>query len=280
VKIHFEWPASRPGIVLDESLTEDNALALNVNNGVFGPHTPQEARDVIVFYRHMNRAVLLNLCAERLCCLDGVEIAYGRTHPLHHGNEIQAGHFKLSVVVNGDKAADEQSFYRLIYPDKSWERADKVPEVEEILPNGGNIINDLRYFNDVVLAQDRGNDVLKTLEVEYKRFLIWREQEGASYTALNHQDNHILKTDLRFDAIREQIKGKTLTECIIDKPFLMEKVWPELNVDRLPDDIFVDDEKHDILEALSPEHFVSKGKNKLPELVFQDFYKVGLDSHY
>ncbi|WP_271124118.1 TagK domain-containing protein [Dryocola boscaweniae] len=261
-------------------MTADNAAVLDVISGVFGPYDSTSGHDVVAFYWHMARPVMQNLCASHVCRLEGVELQYGSVHPLRHENNIQAGHFKLVISSSGAGELAEQAFYHLIYPDGSWDKANKLPEVEDILPNGGSYINDLHYFNEVVLAQDKSDDILKTLEVEYKRFLIWQELDGGHYQRMNHQENHIIKKDCRFDRIREQIKDKTLSECIVDRTFLMEKVWAELETGELPDDLFAEEEKIDILKTLSPEHIVAKGKYKVPELVFQDFYKVGLDSYY
>ena len=97
---------------------------------------------------------------------------------------------------------------------------------------------------------------------------------------MSHYEKHTIKTDDRFDCIREQVKGKTLTECIIARDFLMEKVWPDFETGGSIEDFFQQEEKTDLLKALSPEYIVAKHKDRVPELVFQDFYKVGLDSHY
>ncbi len=280
MNIHFEWPASRQPVTLARDLTADNAAALDVINGAFGPYDSALKHDAVAFYWHGARPVMRNLCASHVCRLQGVELQYGSVHPIRHENTIQAGHFKLLLNSSGAGEIAEQAFYRLIYPEGLWEKANKLPEVEDILPNGGNYINDLRYFNEVVLAPNKSDDVLKTLEVEYKHFLIWQELDGGYYQGTGLQEHHILKKDRRFDLIREQIKEKTLSECIVDRTFLMEKVWAELESAELPDDLFVEEEKTDILKALSPEHIVAKGKYKVPELVFQDFYKVGLDSYY
>jgi hypothetical protein len=279
VNIQFEWPPSRHPIALPGNLTVNNAVVLDVVSGGFSPHDRGNDQDTVAFYWDMTRPVILNLCANHVCRLEGLELQYGSVHPLRDKSTIQVGHFKL-VTTAGSDEVDESGFYELIYPNGAWLSANKIPEVEDILPNGGNYINDLRYFNDVVLVQDKVNDVLKTLEVEYKRFLIWREQAGGRYDGRSEHSEHIIKADHRFDNIREKIKEKTLTECIVAKDFLMEKVWPELEAGAHSDSIFNEEEKVELLKALSPEHIVAKGKYKVPELVFQDFYKVGLDSHY
>ncbi|EOW7108323.1 TagK domain-containing protein, partial [Yersinia enterocolitica] len=59
---------------------------------------------------------------------------------------------------------------------------------------------------------------------------------------------------------------------------LIEKVTKELSViDYL--DTSHHDEKVDLLKLLAPEHLTSKEKNSVPALVFQELYKLGLDSH-
>ncbi|MDS1916351.1 TagK domain-containing protein [Enterobacter asburiae] len=280
MNIHFEWPASRPPVALPRNLTAETAAVFDVASGSFGIHSAHAGQDAVIFYWHQARPVMLSLCLHHVCLLNGSQVAYGYSQPLNDKSQLQIGHFKLSFISNDNTDVDDQTFYQLIYPGIAWQYADKVLEVEDILPNCGHYINNLRYLNDVILAQDRGDDVLKTLEVEYKRFLIWHEQDGGYSGGIDQHADYIIKTDLQFDDVKEKIKGKTLTECIVDKDFLMEKVWPELECGDTADDIFSDEEKTDLLLALSPEHIAVKGKNTVPELVFQDFYKPGLDSYY
>ncbi|MTD38226.1 TagK domain-containing protein [Erwinia sp. CPCC 100877] len=280
MNIHFDWPASLPTVALERSLTADNAAVFDVCEGAFGAHNGHLGHDAVIFWWHMARPVMLNLCRRYVCRLDDEEIQYGSVKPLRDGSQVQAGNYRMSMALSDGSDIDEQTFYQIIYPNGAWQEANKVPEVEDILPNGGNYINDLRYFNDVILAQNRPDDVLKDLEVEYKRFLIWQEQDGGHYSGITPQTDPMIRIDHRFEQVREQIKEKTLTECIIARDFLMEKVWPELEHGEQATEIFAEEEKTDLLRALSPEHIVAKGKYKVPELVFQDFYKVGLDSHY
>ncbi len=280
MNIRFEWPRVRPGVRLEQGQLPESGVAFTLPDGAFGPCSGNEEQECIVFYWHLTRPVVRNQCHNHVCLLDGVETDAGSVHPLRNDTRIQAGNFNLIIDVDRECKEDEQTFYRIIYSSGEWDQVNKVPEVEDILPNGGDYTHDLRYFNDVVLALDKGDDVLKTLEVEYKRFLIWQEQEGAYHDAVNYQGDFILKTDNRFDNTREQIKDKTLTECIVGRSFLMEKVWPEMNIDNQVSDIFADDDRVDVLKSLSPEHISAKSKYKVPELVFQDFYKIGLDSHF
>ncbi|MBS1203476.1 MAG: protein Cts1F [Proteobacteria bacterium] len=280
MKLRFEWPSSRQPVTLSEGITAEQAIALDMSSGVFGPHNQvPEERDAVAFYWHFTRPVIRNLCSSYICLLDGVELHYGESQPLRVGSHLQVGHFKLEITSGDASTRDDKDFYPLFYTGNAWPAANKLPEVEDILPNGGSYINDLHYFNDVV-AQGDSKDALKMLEIEYKRFLIWQEQSGHYYDNVGNQDAYIIKTDNHFDSVKECLKAKTLTECIVDRTFLMEKVWPDFESCDALDDIFAEEDKTDLLKSLSPEHIVAKGKYKVPELVFRDFHKIGLDSHY
>ncbi|KLG05273.1 T6SS protein Cts1F [Enterobacter cloacae subsp. cloacae] len=280
MKFRFIWPASHQVVTLPEEITAEQAIALDVSSGGFGPYNQvPEGHDAVAFYWHFTRPVIWNLCGNYICLLDGVELQYGESQPLRVGSHLQVGNFKLDIISGDANAQNEQDFCPLIYPDNAWQSANNLPEVEDILPNGGSYMNDLHCFNDVIV-QGGSKDVLKTLETEYRRFLILREHSGQYYGNVGNQDAYIIKTDNNFDSLKEGVKKKTLTECIVDRTYLMEKVWPDFETGEALDDIFAEEEKIDLLKSLSPAHIVAKGKYRVPELVFRDFHKIGLDSHY
>ena len=280
MKFRFEWPVSRQPVTLQEGITAEWAIALAVSRGVLGPHSQlPEGQDAVAFYWHLTRPVMRNFCVSAICLLDGVELCYGESQPLRVGSHLQIGHFKLEVTTEEADALTHQGVLPFIGAESARQAADNIPEVEEILPNGGSYINDLHYFNNVI-AHRNSHDVLKVLEIEYKRFLIWQEQGRHYYDNVSNEAAYLIKTDNQFDRVKESLKEKTLTECIVDRPFLMEKVWPDFENSGVLDDIFVEEEKVDLLKSLSPEHIVAKGTYQVPELVFRDFHKIGLDSHY
>ncbi len=279
MRLILTWPDTRAAIGLNDTLTRENAVSFDVVRGVFGSHQPAQDGYAMVFYWKASGPVLVNLCQKHVCLLDGADVEYGAIHPLRIGQKLQCGHFKIGVVVDHTNLTDDvwQRDWLL-----SQETAtDNIPRVEDILPNGGHYLTDLRYFNDVTAAQNNSDDVLKTLEVEYKRFLIWHEQgRGGFSNNIHDQENRFSVGDERFDRDREQSKSKTLTECIIDTPFLIERVWEELDMENSTSEILDEEEKIDILKSLAPDDVAMKEKKSVPELVFRDFYKVGLDSHY
>lgn len=272
VNVHFEWPASRQPLEIARRLTAEAPLRLYVDREPGG--------DYVAFFREGERPVMLNRCVYSTCRQGEAELAFDSITPLYPKSRIQVGHFRLAFTAGDSESAGLPPLASLVAPASRWLGAEKLPEVEEILPNGGSYINDQRYFNDIVLARDNGGDVLKMLEVEYKRFLIWQEQGVGDFNPGPATAEPIIRTDDRFERVREQTKDKTLTECIIDSAFLMEKLWPELEAGELSDDLFAVDEKSDLLRLLSPDHAVAKRKFNVPELVFRDLRKTGLDTYY
>ncbi|THB83442.1 TagK domain-containing protein [Pantoea allii] len=282
MNIHFEWPKGKSSVVLAASLTAANAAVFDVISGEFGVHNGHLRQDNVLFYWHITRPVMMNLSTHCVCRLNDVEVAFGSVHPLPESSHIQVGHFRLflSSQSHSHSKIGEPFSYRSVCDENNELGINTSLEIEQILPNGGTSINDLRYINDVVLAEANSGDILKTLEVEYKRFLIWREQGSGTISAPVSEDKRILKKDARFEIIREEIKGKTLTECIVGSNALIEKVLSQLGPDEQWSELFAEEEKPDLLHALSPELNITKGTINVPELVFQDISKVGLDTYY
>ena len=279
IKFCFQWPTSRQPVSLQKGVTADRAIAFEVSSGEFCPHCQVPGgQDAVTFYWHLARPVMRNFCVNAICLLDGVEIRYGESHPLHVGSHLQVGHFRLKMSTDDD-ALTHQELLPFISADNTLQTTDKIPEVAEILPNAGSYINDLHYLNNVI-AQINSDDVLKMLEIEYKRFLIWQEQGNQYYDNVSDDTSYLIKTDNQFDRVKECLKEKTVTECIVARPFLMEKVWPDFENSSIEDDILAEEKKVDLLKSLSPDPIVAKGMNLVPELVFRDFHKIGLDSHY
>ncbi|CNH98968.1 Uncharacterised protein [Yersinia pekkanenii] len=165
----------------------------------------------------------------------------------------------------------------MLEPSTTHNTAD-LPEIEDILLHGGHYIS---YFDDIseVHAYDQQEpDILKRLELEYKRFLMWGEQ-GREFSEKDQQQATKLPANDGFlENIRECVKDKTLTECILDSGGLIDRVTKELSViDYL--ETSHHEEKVDLLKVLAPEHIITKEKNSVPALVFQELHKLGLDSH-
>jgi len=268
------WPDNQPAFPLGESYTVGRPVCFNPQNGQF---SEAGSSDALWFYRSPGGPVIFNTCKDLLCLVDNGRVAEGERRVLRLNAAIQLGHYGFTVVDDED-VPGEALCHMLLDGDPLQKRP--LPEVDDILPSGGHYMGDYRYLNEAAVAEtEAAADILEALEEEYKKFLIWGEQhrhvaqERPTLTRLPDCDDY-------FEAVREEMKAKTLTECLIQTPSLIDKVWTELNVEGTTGPLIFDDEKTDILKLLAPENIASKEKQTIPELVFHDLYKPGLDSPY
>lgn len=265
------WPDNQPAFSLEERYGKENAVCFDPQSGKFSETGSSE---VAWFYTTAGGPMIFNTCTDLLCLVDDRVVAEGERCLLRLNSAIQLGHYAFKISADNEAPPH----YLLFEADTGREKADLiVPEVEDILPNGGHYTGDYRYPNDA--AAETATDILKMLEAEYKKFLIWGEQnrhfatEQPTLTRLPDCDDY-------FEAVREEMKAKTLTECLIQTPSLIDKVWQELQVEGGEEALIFAEEKTDILKLLAPENVASKEKPPVPELVFQDLCKPGLDSPY
>lgn len=269
------WPVTGSAFTLNEAHSVDHPACFNLLSGRFGDTQPT---DTVWFYLTAGGPVMFNTCQAFVCVVDDVEVAEGERQTLRQGSVIQLGHFTFDVIASAEQ---DSLLHSILDLQNEEEKASyRVPEVEAILPNGGHYTGDLRYFNDLGKADVAEPDMLKKLEAEYKKFLIWGEQNRHFFEENGGVNHKLSGSDAYFDAVREEMKARTLTECIIEAPSLIDKVWEELNVEESDNEILCDEEKPDILKALAPDNIASREKQPVPELVFQDLYKSGLDSLY
>ncbi len=275
MQLLMTWPATGTAFTLSEAHSVDRPACFNVLSGTFGDAQPVDA---VWFYVTAGGPVIFNRCQTFVCRVDSAEVAEGQRHPLRKGSIIQLGHFTFEVT---DSPEQQTLLHSILNLQTADEKAGCiVPEVEDILPSGGHYTGDLHYFNEGVGSDEVEADVLKSLEVEYKKFLIWGEQSRNFFDDNAVLNNKLSGSDAYFDAVREEMKAKTLTECIIEAPSLIDRVWDELKIGESYDELLCEEEKPDILKALAPENIASREEQPVPELVFQDLYKIGLDSLY
>lgn len=278
MQLLMTWPTTGSAFTLNEAYSVDRPACFNVLSGRFDEAQPVDAA---WFYLTADGPVIFNTCQTVVCLVDGVEIAEGQRQLLKPGSVIQLGHFTFEILASTERAVQEALLHSLLDLQNDEENPGyTVPEIDAILPNGGHYTGDLRYFNDVPEADEAEPDVLKKLEVEYKKFLIWGEQNRNFFDKGAGLNNKLPGSDACFEAVREEMKARTLTECIIEAPSLIDKVWEELKIEESDNSLLGEEEKTDILKALAPDNIASREKQPVPELVFQDLYKIGLDSLY
>lgn len=273
------WPRMSQQFQLHDAITEQNAICFSMEKGEFAPHSVGDGKNEIRFYRHSLASMIINHSNDFICMINGKELAPGEHSPLSLGAEIKFGHFVITAKkASGQTASKSFTDNRLVLEQISVLETTDLPEIEDILSHGGHYIS---YLDDVseTLAQELPEqDVLKNLELEYKRFLMWGEQ-GQKFSEKGQlQTTKLSANDGFLENIREYVQDKTLTECILDSGGLIERITKELSViDYL--ETPQDEGKVDLLKLLAPEHIITKEKSSVPALVFQELYKLGLDSH-
>ncbi|MGE4802911.1 TagK domain-containing protein [Yersinia hibernica] len=273
------WPHIPQQFQLHDAITESNAICFSMEKGEFTPHSAGDGQNEIRFYRHSFASMIVNHSNDFICMVNGKELTPGEHYPLSLGAEIKFGHFVISAKkASGQIASQSFTDDQLMLEQESLFEAIDLPEIEDILSHGGHYISYLDDVNETLTPGLKEQDALKNLELEYKRFLMWGEQ-GQKFSEKEQQQTTKLSANDGFlENIRECVKDKTLTECILDSGGLIERVTKELDVtDYL--ETSQSEEKVDLLKLLAPEHIITKEKSSVPALVFQELYKLGLDSH-
>lgn len=280
MQLIMTWPIADKPVQLTGSLTREQAIFFCAERGVFGVSSVGEVNNVAYFYQSPTGPVIFNANEIFTCLIDDEPIEFGQTKVLRYGATLQAGHFKFKTFAAEGHLAENGT-------DNSWldlsslnDNAEIIPQLEEILPDAGHYTGDLRYFNEITAASDAQGDILKKLEIEYKKFIVWGDQghdyfsmKAASPVKISPQEDFFYENN-------RLMKSKTVTECIIQAPSLIEKVWQDLEGIPPLDNLEGEEEKQDILKSLAPENLISRVKTNVPELMFQEMYKSGLDSVY
>ncbi|MGV3346276.1 TagK domain-containing protein [Enterobacteriaceae bacterium LUAb1] len=271
--LQIVWPKLDRQMVLTESVTPEKAQYFCLETGEFLTAETALPGDALCFYWHYPEPVMINMCEEFVCSVDGQLLASHTQVPLRYNSKIQAGPFLITV-----KMARSEGVITPIKTEESlhWSEEQEpyeLPEVETLLTHGGQYAG---YLDEAETLQDQ--DVLKHLEFEYKRYLIWDEQGRNFMNKVHHEDLKLPANDTFLENITESVKDKTMTECIFDQGNLIERVIDELMaVNQL--DISEEEEHPDLLALLAPEQIAKKEKRIISELVFKELYKLGLDSY-
>lgn len=273
------WPRMSQQLQLDESVTHDKPVCFNIENGEFTPHSMGDGHDEVQFYWDVSQPMMVNHSHDMLCTINGTQLAPGEHHPLTLEAEIKFGYFVITTKQASQDANSNQFIDNLtLLEQPSAFDAPEVPAIEDILTHGGYYVSYLDDLHADHVYGPQGPDILKSLELEYKRFLMWGEQGKPFSGSTAPQKSPLLANDGFLENVRDNVKNKTVTECILDSTGLIDKVTRQLNViDGVEESAH--EERQDILKALAPEHILTKEQNSVPALVFQELYKLGLNSH-
>ncbi|WP_241579921.1 TagK domain-containing protein [Rosenbergiella nectarea] len=212
-------------------------------------------------------SVVLTCHSQRYQCLVN-EVALQPDEPvtLRPGMIIQAGQFLFSVNAKNRGTAPEAA-------------KDELVEVISLLPHGGHYTGwQTVNSNDNNLIDN--DDILRQLNREYKYYLLWGESDSSGENKKKPRQDYILKSDDELFHSIEQVKHKTVSECVLNTPALISRIIKELTESSdLIEPEWVEESSPDILAVLAPEHLKKIKRSDISELTYSELHKLGLSSH-
>ncbi|MFJ3458577.1 TagK domain-containing protein [Scandinavium goeteborgense] len=272
------WPIADVSFPIEEHFTRSHAAFFDPQQGILFSASHTKNINAVLFYWEHPTLMVENLSAEYVCIINGEPLGFGSCSPLHLDWDVQIGQFRMTLKpVHSSLLADNVPLHGLL-----GEEVNNDPlafsDIEQWLAERGTPgVN--RSQTDVRDQYDENEpDVLKTLSEEYRRFLIWGEQDNGDDRVSTVMPQKFCAHDRNFDNVWGAMKNNTLTECILASPALIEKVCEELgNPAENEVDLFRD-EKHDILHLLASDNSLKPMKKNIPILVLKEFYKTGLET--
>ncbi|MDK1225399.1 TagK domain-containing protein [Cronobacter turicensis] len=252
--IRFIWPENGVGIRLNEQHQE---VWLDIDRGAFSLTNIGCMRNSLVFSLRGTQPYMTLSGTDYVCLAGDEHLAPGQPYPLRYGLTLQAGRYALQVTMATPTDAIQAD---------EW----AVREVDALLARS------MRYVDWARPAETQaGDDILKILESEYKRFLAWGEQRCDTMPAPVRTRLKYAPAD--FALLREQMQDKTLTECILGSSHFITHVLEALS-GLEPDPGVFDPPRYDILKIVAPDAQHIKAHTRLPALTVREFHQPDLDS--
>lgn len=274
MELMLVWPESWATCTLTEHCSSEQPLWFCPEQGTFSTQAIGHEHDRVLFYWLFSLPVMVNRSRDYLCRAGEQTLAFGQSRPLQPGMEIQVGPFRLQtqqavVRRSTTEAQAKRVFGAALLP------GTEMPEPDDLLPEIGH------YTAWQAQSPVAGNEdnALKALAGEYKNVVLWGEQRrdpGSTAERVRHYD---ADEGGIFMAQREHMEHRTVTDCILDTPNLMDRVCEELDLTQQRELLLDEETKQDILLLLAPAHLQRvKPAHQLPTLMLQEFYKTGLDT--
>ncbi|EOL9006298.1 TagK domain-containing protein [Cronobacter turicensis] len=252
--IRFIWPENGVGIRLNEQHQE---VWLDIDRGAFSLTNIGCMRNSLVFSLRGTQPYMTLSGTDYVCLAGDEHLAPGQPYPLRYGLTLQAGRYALQVTMATATDAIQAD---------EW----AVREVDALLARS------MRYVDWARPAEAQaGDDILKILESEYKRFLAWGEQRCDTMPAPVRTRLKYAPAD--FALLREQMQDKTLTECILGSSHFITHVLEALSGLEPEPGVF-DPPRYDILKIVAPDAQHIKAHTRLPALTVREFHQPDLDS--
>lgn len=279
MQLQFSLMGTGHRFTLDETMIESSACYFHLSSGRFSLQAPEVGCDALCFSWRYPGLVVVNQLREQACTVDGKLLSPGEHYEMVNDcSRVQVGPHQLKVVLLSTNAVGDLSSAQLpaavTWPDEK--NCGDLPEIDTLLPHAGYYSS---YLKDAVSLQtdDDEVDVLKALQYEYKRYLIWGDQGDTRYS--DSGDPFALRLPAQnayFERVVEEVKEKTITECILDNGRLIEEVLAELM--ELNEIEIREEDQVDLLVALAPDNISKRKQHTISRLAFQDLYRLGLES--
>ncbi|ELY7393118.1 TagK domain-containing protein [Cronobacter universalis] len=258
MRIRLSWPENDAGITLNE---QHNEAWLDIDRGAFSLTHTGRMRNSLGFSLRGAQPYMTLSGTDYVCLAGGDSLAPGQSYPLRYGLAIQAGRYALQVTM-----AKETNAMWLTDDADGW----AAREVDAMLARSVRYVDWARPEET-----EADDDILKTLESEYKRFLAWGEQRRD--TTPSPAPARLKYAAADFALLREQVQDKTLTECILGSLQLIARALEALSGLEPEPDAF-DAPRYDILNLVAPDAQRIKAHTRLPALTVREFHQPDLDS--
>lgn len=274
MELMVTWP-ERPGIfTLDEKFVPENPAKFCPVQGTLIADDVVDNDQTVHFYWMLSIPVIVNRSREYLCRVDARTLPFGQALPLKAGMEIQIGHYQLQTQQGLSLHSSDEARLKRAFSSAIAGHIDEIPELTDLLPHMGHHIAWHESLQDISYE----SNPLKTLANEYKNVVLWGEQSRTADVQSQNRKKSWSPESNQFITLREKMRSKTVTDCILDSPFLMEKVFSELELSKQGDLLLAEEPKHDILQLVAPSHLNRRSVSSIPSLMLQEFYKAGLDT--
>jgi hypothetical protein len=256
--LNLYWPEPQPRISLELNQT----LAFDVKRGRFIAQADQS----LLFSLTADGLRLINAQQALPCYVNGQRLAYGEECPLQIQSTVQLARF--GIVVENEES--ESDLMQLLGPVVGSGNDAPLPELVDLLHNS------LTHVTDE--PENQTQDVLKALEKEFRRALIWGTQTAAIRENVLRHQSRFTEHAFDFEQVQARVKSATVTQCIFETPALIHKVFTELKIKESDTLRAEEAEKKDILQLLAPEEVRYDHPKRIPALLVKEIYRADLDT--
>ncbi|NDJ56628.1 TagK domain-containing protein [Enterobacteriaceae bacterium 4M9] len=264
-------PEGGQELILDEGIGSAREHYFHIDEGFFCSEF-SSTENYVVFSWGESGPELRNESSVSVCSCNGVLIPEGETMALQYNMDIQIGNYLFQTEVSSSVSLQKE----LVKGFCSSSSRDDFPELDDLL-------GEQSYYSGVedeiyILNRDGVlDDELRRLRYEYKEYLQWGDQKRDFISQGIEHTVKLPANDAYLESVVNNVKDKTMTECILGQTSLIDRAMSEIGSDeQLNND---DEVRGDLLYLLAPEHVSRKEKKVLSETIYHELRKPELNSY-